>query len=391
MFGIGDPVPWVTGPCAGTPAFRLASCAGRYLMLGLLGSLRDKKIERALSMVLSERQRFNDEHLAFFGVLTDPAARDHPLCADSIPGIRFFWDTDQDISKAFGCVEDDGERHAATHRPPCQGVAPSQLGQPVYTPRWIVVDPALRVIANFPVQEESGEIERLLTFVDSLPRPDLHAGVPLTAPVLVVPRVFEPGFCKELIDYYRAHGGDPSGFMQERKGITVGAMDLQFKRRADCVITDPAVKSKSQQKIIRRLLPEIRRAFQFKVTRMERYIVACYNVDGEGGYFRPHRDNTTRGTAHRRFAVTINLNAEEYEGGDLRFPEYGLRCYRAPTGGAVVFSCSLMHEALPVLRGERYCFLPFLYDEDGARIREQNNRFLDHAVGAYNSTQSANA
>ena len=36
----------------------------------------------------------------------------------------------------------------------------------------------------------------------------------------------------------------------------------------------------------------------------------------------------------RRFAVTINLNSEEYEGGDLMFPEFGRAVYRAPTGGA---------------------------------------------------------
>src|SRR6185503_17288459 len=124
----------------------------------------------------------------------------------------------------------------------------------------------------------------------------------------------------------------------------------------------------------RRLTPAIRHAFQFAATRMERYIVACYEAGS--GHFRPHRDNTTRGTAHRRFAVTINLNAGDYDGGDLRFPEYGARTYRAPTGGAVVFSCSLLHEATPVTRGTRYAFLPFLYDDEAARIREENNPHL---------------
>jgi predicted 2-oxoglutarate/Fe(II)-dependent dioxygenase YbiX len=115
---------------------------------------------------------------------------------------------------------------------------------------------------------------------------------------------------------------------------------------------------------------------------MERYIVACYEAE-PGGYFRPHRDNTTAGTAHRRFAVTINLNAEEYEGGNLRFPEYGPHAYRAPTGGAVVFSCSLLHEALAVTQGRRFAFLPFLYDEDAARQREANNAHLGPGVNAY--------
>jgi predicted 2-oxoglutarate/Fe(II)-dependent dioxygenase YbiX len=101
----------------------------------------------------------------------------------------------------------------------------------------------------------------------------------------------------------------------------------------------------------------------------------------EGGFFKAHRDNTTKGTAHRKFAVTINLNAEQYEGGDLRVPEFGQQAYRAPTGGAVVFSCSLLHEALPVTKGTRYAYLPFLYDEEGAKVRDANRQFLDRASG----------
>jgi len=115
---------------------------------------------------------------------------------------------------------------------------------------------------------------------------------------------------------------------------------------------------------------------------MERYIVACYEAGS--GHFRLHRDNT-RGTAHRRFAVTINLNAGDYDGGDLRFPEFGQRTYRAPTGGAIVFSCSMLHEATPVTSGKRYAFLPFMYDEAAAKQREANNRFLDPSVGEYSS------
>ncbi|MGH6966519.1 MAG: 2OG-Fe(II) oxygenase, partial [Phenylobacterium sp.] len=70
------------------------------------------------------------------------------------------------------------------------------------------------------------------------------------------------------------------------------------------------------------------------------------------------------------------LNAAAFEGGDLRFPEFGPRTYRPPTGGAVVFSCSLQHEATPVTKGRRYAFLPFLYDEAGAALREANLPFL---------------
>jgi hypothetical protein len=36
-----------------------------------------------------------------------------------------------------------------------------------------------------------------------------------------------------------------------------------------------------------------------------------------------------------------------------------------------------------VTRGRRYAFLPFLYDDEAAKIREANNRFLGESGGAY--------
>ena len=78
-------------------------------------------------------------------------------------------------------------------------------------------------------------------------------------------------------------------------------------------------------------------------------------------------------TAHRRFAVSVNLN-EDYEGGEISFPEYGPRRYRPAAGAALVFSCSLLHGVSPVTRGRRYVFLPFLHDQAAERILERNHR-----------------
>jgi hypothetical protein len=74
--------------------------------------------------------------------------------------------------------------------------------------------------------------------------------------------------------------------------------------------------------------------------------------------------------------VTINLNTGDYEGGGLNFPEYGPQVYHAPRGGAVVFSCSMLHQAMPVESGKRYVYLPFLYDEAGAAVRKANSVYL---------------
>ena len=100
-----------------------------------------------------------------------------------------------------------------------------------------------------------------------------------------------------------------------------------------------------------------------KERTFDRVLIACYDAE-RGDYFRRHRDNSTPTTESRRFALTINLNSDEYEGGELIFPEYGDYRYKPPTGAAVLFSCSLLHEALPVTRGQRFALLSFLRDPD---------------------------
>ncbi|MEJ0058998.1 MAG: 2OG-Fe(II) oxygenase [Terricaulis sp.] len=249
--------------------------------------------------------------------------------------------------------------------------------------KWVLLDPSLRVLGLWPIQKSAEALAALA----NAPHPNEHAGVPLHAPVLIAPRIFEPAFCQALIAAYERNGGRPSGTTKESlDGKTYVSLDNDFKRRADYTIEDETIRNDAMHRIYWRLLPQIEKAFSFRATRMERYIVACYDA-ASGGFFRAHRDNTTKGTAHRRFAVTINLNAEDYDGGDLSFPEYGSRSYRAPTGGAVVFSCSLLHEATPVTRGKRYAFLPFLYDDAAAKLRAENAKYLDDSIGGYSNEQ----
>ena len=49
----------------------------------------------------------------------------------------------------------------------------------------------------------------------------------------------------------------------------------------------------------------------------------------------------------------------DFDGGELVFPEYSAVKVRPPTGAAAVFSCSLLHEALPVTRGRRFVLTTF--------------------------------
>jgi predicted 2-oxoglutarate/Fe(II)-dependent dioxygenase YbiX len=207
--------------------------------------------------------------------------------------------------------------------------------------------------------------------LQGLPAVDDSAGVPLTAPVLIVPRVLDFTLCDFLVQFYDKLGGKESGFLLDSAGQTATVVDHKLKRRNDLTVVHPELREAIRSQIVRRLVPAVDRFFQFAATRMDRYIVACYD-SALGGHFHRHRDNVNAGAQHRRFAVTINLN-NDYDGCDLVFPEFGRRSYRAPHGGAVVFSCGALHQVTPVTRGRRYAFLAFLYGEADAALREKNN------------------
>lgn len=348
----GEALPWFRAATATNPDYSIDTVAGRHIVLSLPGPL-SAPAGRALLDLLAgpSGSRLDDTNVAFFGVATDPADIAAGLARDRMPGVRWFHDLDRTLSRHLGC---DGRPETA---------------------HTLVLDPAMRVVARFSFADPAAHNVALAAMLDGLAPIESDDWALGNAPVLIVPRIFEPELCRRLIDLYEREGGTESGFMTSREGRSVGTFDHSRKRRSDYMIEDQDLCRGLAQRIARRLVPMIERATSFRATRIERYVVACYD-SAERGFFYPHRDNTTPATRHRRFAVTINLNAEEYEGGDLRLPEFGRAAYRAPTGGAVVFSCSLLHEALPVTRGRRYAFLPFLYDDAAARVRDQTRDLI---------------
>lgn len=355
----GDPAPNFIQRSVSNPRYAFNSAGGRYLVLCFYGSAADPQAQAALKAAYDRSDIFNDDRACFFGVSLDPEDESTGRIKNRLPGYRHFWDFDLRVSKLYGCVAKDTDRAA---------------GPIVMKRQWVIIDPTMRVIAVIPLRNDQSDLAEVMAVLDELPPPERYAGTELMAPILFLPRIFEPDLCKHLIGLYKAQGGAESGFMREIGGRTVGVTDPGFKQRKDCTIDDPALISALQSRFIRRVVPEIAKVHQFSVTRMERYIVSCYAAE-DGGHFSAHRDNTTKGTAHRRFAVSVNLN-DDFEGGEVSFPEYGPRSFKAPAGGAVVFSCSLLHKVSKVTAGERYAFLPFLYDDAAARIREQNMKFI---------------
>lgn len=362
--GPGDPAPWFYQRATSHERYAFDTVGGRYVVMLFVGTAGDEQGRSAIETILANGAMFDDENFCFFGVSLDPADEREGRLHERVPGIRYFWDFNGAISRMYGSIPVDAQ--------PGANVALRRF--------WLVLDPTMRVMAMFPLAQD-GNHRQVIGYLRSLSPISKFAGFEIHAPVLVLPNVFEPELCKQLISLYDQNGGESSGFMREVDGKTVLVQDAARKVRKDYTIADPDLVTTVQRRVQRRIAPEILKVHQFNATRMERYIVAAYTAE-DGGHFFDHRDNTTKGTAHRRFAVSINLN-DGFDGGELCFPEYGRRAIKMNAGTAVVFSCSLLHSVSKVTRGKRYAFLPFLYDDAAAKLREENNKYLGEGVAAY--------
>ncbi len=183
-------------------------------------------------------------------------------------------------------------------------------------------------------------------------------------PVLLVPEVFSPTECRLLIDIFHSQGqvllDQDSAANHLGADYKMRVFEHLREDRVDHFFFDPATVEFLSHRL-NRIIPEIAKAFQYPVTKYESLRMARYRGT-RGGLGHGHRDNVPP-TVYRRFAMSINLNTEAFEGGELRFPEFGNVRYRPASGTAIIFSSSLLHEALHVTAGQRFVFLAFLFGE----------------------------
>jgi len=215
-------------------------------------------------------------------------------------------------------------------------------------------DANLRLQASRPLPVES---------TPALPAdiPPLHGECMIAiAPVLQVPGVFEPELCAALIRHLEVDcgGGDVSAVLVMQDGVQRLQVDPGIKQRREVIPRDPQLEARMHERLMRRALPEIVRVFNFEVRRRDPFKLLAYPENA--GYFHAHRDNETPDVAHRRFALSVNLNQGDYTGGEFRYPEFGPHLFSPPTGAALVFSCSMLHEVRPVERGTRFAMTTFL-------------------------------
>lgn len=262
----------------------------------------------------------------------------------------------EDLALPFELISDHGRRLFGGY-----GIATDESSldsQPVT----LLVRPNLHCLS---VMRDGAHAQATLEIVGKQRGKHIETELAFQPPILMVPDVLTRDDCRRLIDIYDAPEVPivKVNEVDERdlKGdVKAKVPDYKRQDRMDHFIATEESKTFFSNRLRNRLLPEIKKAFHYEVKGYEGLRIGCY--EGErGGEAHGHRDNSLPEVAHRRFALSINLNTEEFEGGGIRFPEFGPQCYRPQNGAALVFSCSLLHEALAVSRGRRLVLLAFLH------------------------------
>lgn len=222
--------------------------------------------------------------------------------------------------------------------------------------RVLAIDPNQHLVAAFDARPLLAAAEQIGALADKV-RSDGGRGILITspfAPVLVLPRVFEPEFCTQVMRLWEKGDHQDSGVSSRYGNVGV----LELKRTEDYMVVEPMMQKAISDRLAWRIGPELLKGFGFdREFTFDAHVVLSYSAEGKH-FFAAHRDNGAPTTADRVFAVSLNLN-DDYDGGELIFPEYAAAKVKPPAGAAAVFSCSVLHEALPVTRGRRFVLTTF--------------------------------
>ena len=233
-----------------------------------------------------------------------------------------------------------------------------------------LLDANLRVLTSILLEDIQLAVKRLISLYTESWSHVEPLEIKTQAPALLLPNVLDPELCLHLIDVWETEGNVATGVELSQENRRQEVIISDSKSRRDHIVTDQKLLRLLSSSIGRRVMPELQRAFAFQATRFEGFKIVCYDA-ATSGFFSAHRDNLSPSTAHRRFALSLNLN-QDYEGGYLRFPEFGPNLYQPEVGEAIVFSCSHLHEVTEMKNGRRFALLSFLFSEADSQSRSKS-------------------
>lgn len=330
MITPGDRAPnFIVGDTAGRRRMFYADASGRPIVLCVVRSARDAGGDAALSSIEVVRHKLEEAGCDVFGLTAD-----EPAVSEARPTpFRVFADARDSVTSHY---------------------LSGEASDPVPF-RTLLLDGNQRVLAVIDAADPNEHGALVLASLKLLPPiPPARVIRGSSPPVLMLPNVLSAGECERLVRLWH-EGGHEEGSVSGRYGNAVAE---DKKRSLDHIVSDPEMQRTLSETLARRLGPELQKTFcYFAPFFFDAHVILSYGDDREE-FFKPHRDNLTPGSQDRRFAMSLNLNAD-YEGGELWFPEYGPDLYKPEPGTACVFSCSLLHEALPVTSGRRWVLTTF--------------------------------
>ena len=136
----GEPAPWFVARATNNPEYKFSSLGGCYVVLCFFQSAASSDSRQILGDIWNARGQFNDDNVCFFGVSTDPEDERQERVRQNLPGMRFFWDFDESVSKLYGAVPN--------------GAAPVEpASASAYRAHTLILDPLLRVVAVLPFDD----------------------------------------------------------------------------------------------------------------------------------------------------------------------------------------------------------------------------------------------
>ena len=324
--------------------------SGQTLLLVLLNTAAPARVRKILGTLADHASALDRADVTVIGLSADPdARRNRALRAET----GFPWPLPADAT---------GQHFAAFGVHKGSGVGD----------RLVWITPLRQVHAWF---DDCAELPELLERIMNTHSPSPGGEMPLHPPVLIVPDVLSHAECAALIE--TVENGAPFSVRPPRAGEFAGdyripVYDHNRQDRVDHIIRDVKAQQFLDERIFSRIVPVVKKAFAFDITRREDLHVARYEGDRAGNAIG-HRDNLTAGTAHRRFALSLNLN-DDYEGGDVVFKEYSTTGYKGKAGAALVFSSSLLHEVRETTAGVRYTLISHFFNDQTVAGRSGTSR-----------------
>ena len=152
-------------------------------------------------------------------------------------------------------------------------------------------------------------------------------------------------------------------------------VNLKQKRRKDLFLSNTKHLTTLDNKIYEKIYFDVRDNFS-DIKYREPWKLGYYHNSNKG-FYNLHTDTAgNSGEKARKTSVVCCLsNKDDYTGGELHFPNLKKQ-FKLDKGDLIAFDSNLLHGVKPVLTGERYVLISFMFDDEGGLIRLQHKPSL---------------